>query len=74
MKRSRWKMYRIKVVGMVCGIGTLFQFGGCELGQISLTQTIDGREALISLFRGAIITPLDAFLTESLRNALGGDR
>jgi hypothetical protein len=53
------------------GLGTLlfaFPLGGCELDQITATSTVtlDTREVLISAIRGAILTPIDTFITDSV--------
>ena len=64
---------RMRLAAGVCGFGMLFQFGGCDLGTISLTQSISGREAIIALIRGAILTPIDALITEAVNDAFGGD-
>lgn len=53
--------------------GTMFQFGGCQLDQITTTTTLDGREVLIQLLRGAILNPIDAFITDRVNNLFDND-
>jgi hypothetical protein len=53
------------------GLGVLlFQlpFGGCEFDQITATSTVtlDAREVMISAIRGAILTPIDTFITNGV--------
>ncbi len=51
------------------GLGAmLFQFGGCEFSEITATSTVtlDTREVLISMIRGAILTPIDTFITNGV--------
>ena len=71
--RSRKMRVRATSVGWLCGLGTLFQLGGCDLGTINTTTTLDGREALIQLLRGAILGPIDAFITTAVNQVLGAD-
>lgn len=53
--------------------GVLFQFGGCDLGQITTTVTLDARDLLINVVRGAVLTPLDQFITDRINAAFGAD-
>ena len=73
--RSRKMSIRAKFVSLMGGLGVLCQFGGCELGTIttSTTTTLDGRDAVIQLIRGAILTPLDALITETVNDAFDSD-
>ena len=73
--RSRRLRIRVKSACLLCGLGTLCQFGGCELGTIttSSTTTLDGRDAIVQILRGAILTPLDVFITDSVNEAFGAD-
>ncbi len=71
--RSRIKKMRAKSVGLLCGLGVLCQFGGCELGTITTTMTLDGRDAIIQLIRGAILTPIDAFITNAVNDVFGDE-
>ena len=64
---------RAKSLGLLCGMGVLFQFGGCDLGTITTTQTMDGRVAIIQLIRGAILTPLDTVITDTVNDAFASD-
>jgi hypothetical protein len=62
MRRSR------KCLITVLTFGVLGQFGGCDLGTITTTTTLDGREVIISLVRSALINPLDAFITDRVND------
>lgn len=55
----------------IAAAGMLFQLGSCDMTEITVTTTttLDTREVFISLMRGAIITPIDDFLTDRI-NAL----
>ena len=64
---------RSKSLGLLCGVGILCQFGGCDLGTITTTQTMDGRVAIIQLIRGAILTPIDTFITNTVNDAFASD-
>ncbi len=50
--------------------GMMFQFGGCDLGEISVTSTttMDGRTIITSLLRSAIVTPFDNFVTDRVND------
>ena len=64
---------RKKSLGVLLGFGILCQFGGCDIGQVATTSTMDGRQVLISLVRGMILNPIDAFITDSINNLFGED-
>ena len=61
------------MVSAICAGGIVHQFGGCDIGAITTTTTVDGREALISLVRGAILAPIDAFITQAIYEAFDRD-
>ena len=52
----------------------VLQLGNCQLDDINVSSavTIDGRDALIGLIRGVILTPIDQFITNGV-NELFGD-
>lgn len=66
MKRPMSSRNRFKAMFVFASMGTLMQFGTCNIGQIPAATTIDGREALIALIRGAILTPIDAYITDTV--------
>lgn len=66
MKRRTRISTKLRTLALAGSMGTLLQFGACNIGQISASTTIDGREALIALIRGAILTPLDAYITDTV--------
>jgi hypothetical protein len=53
--------------------GTTFQFGGCNIADVTIPTTLAGRDLLITLVRGAILTPIDAFVTNAINNAFNND-
>lgn len=73
MMQFRGVKIRVKSAGLLCGMGILCQFGGCELGAITTAQTLDGRDAIIQLIHGAILTPIDAFITNAVNEAFDSD-
>jgi Sec-independent protein secretion pathway component TatC len=69
MKCKHWR----KFMAAMFSAGMLFQLpGGCNIGEITTvtTTTLNGRDVIISLVRSAIITPLDAVLTNWITNAV----
>ncbi len=62
---------RHRAVGLLCAGGMLFQFGGCEFGDITTSTTLNGREVITSLLRGAILTPIDQFITTAVNEFFG---
>ncbi len=60
-------------MGAVCSAGMLFQFGGCDVGSITTSVTLDGRSLLISLVRGAVLMPIDTLVTDAINNAFSND-
>ncbi len=71
--RFRSASTRAKVLGLLGGLGVVCQLGSCELGTITTSMTLDGRDAIIQLVRGAILTPIDAFITEAVNDAFDSD-
>lgn len=62
------RMLRRRTLSALCTFGFLFQFGGCDLGEITTTTTVDGRELIVSLLRGVILNPLDRFITSAVND------
>ncbi len=71
VRNRRWM--GTKTLGLICGLGTMCQFGGCDIGTITTTTTLDGRDAIIQLVRGVILTPIDALITDAINDAFGAD-
>ena len=69
MMQFRGMKFRAKSVGLLCSMGILFQFGGCDIGAITTSTTLDGRAAIIQLIRGAVLAPIDAFITNAVNEA-----
>ena len=55
-----------KALGAICSAGMMFQFSGCDVGQITTTSTVDARGAIIQLVRGAIVTPIETYVNAQL--------
>lgn len=53
--------------------GMMFQFGSCSIPDITIPTTLSGEEALITVIRGAILTPIDAAITAAVRGAFTND-
>lgn len=70
MHRSR---FHARVLGTALGAGMACQLGGCELGAVTTSVTLDGRELLVSVIRGALLQPLDAFVTGAINNLFDDD-
>lgn len=66
---------RRTTIATLLSASVVFQFGGCEFGELTTTSTttIDGRELLISLVRTAIIGPLDQLLNDAINEAFSDD-
>ena len=73
MKRLFDVKRRAERLALLCGLGIVCQFSGCELGTVTTTTTFDARDVIIQLIRGAVITPIDAFITNAVNDALGSD-
>ena len=69
---NNWKYVRkVKRKAGALMMGALlfaFPFGGCQIDQITTTTTLDGREVMISLIRGAVLSPIDAWITQGVND------
>lgn len=72
MQNLQRKM-RGTAIGGLLAMSTLFQFGGCNIGEVTATTTLDGREVIINLLRSAILSPIDAFITQQVNNLFDDD-
>lgn len=64
---NKKRMYgRRWLVGACCMAGTLCQFGGCDITEITTTVTVDGRQLLAGAIRSAVLAPLDAAITQAI--------
>ena len=70
MRRKNWRS-GLRKTAMMLSAGTVFQLGGCDFGQITVSQSINANDLVISVIRGAILNPIDAFLTQAVNDALG---
>lgn len=71
MKRVMSLQKRLSRWGALAGVGLVAQFGGCDLGTITTTTTVDARDAIVQLIRGALLTPIDAFITNAVNEVFG---
>ena len=71
--RGNLRRSRVRLMAGTLTFGTLLQFGGCQLGEVTATTTLDGREVIINLIRSAILTPLDAYITAQVNNLFEDD-
>jgi len=62
-------MKKLRTASILLGAGMVLQFPGCNIGEITASTTIDGRTAIISLLRGALLDPIDAALTNAINEA-----
>ena len=62
---------RVRRAAALLAAGAVFQLSGCDFGQITVSQTINANDLVISVIRGAILDPIDAFVTAAVDNALG---
>ncbi len=69
--RNKQIIRRARRLSAVLAAGTMFQAGGCNLGEITVTQTVSGADLIVSLIRGAILQPIDAFVTDAVNEAFG---
>lgn len=67
------KRFRRRAAVLTLAWGSLGQLGGCNFGQITTTTTLDGRELIISLFRAAVLTPIDQLITDTVNEVFGED-
>lgn len=72
MRLNHYRKYR-KMLSALCAGGMMLQLGSCDLGSITTTTTLNGRDAIIQLIRGAILTPIDALITNAVNQAFGDD-
>jgi hypothetical protein len=59
---------RTRAAGSLFAAATMYQLGGCDFGQITTTVTLDGSDFIVTLVRGAILTPLDNYITNAVNN------
>lgn len=69
--RGFQRLRSTKTAAIAALMGAVFQFGGCNLGEITTTSTVSVRELLINIVRGAVLAPIDQFVTDSINNAFG---
>jgi len=64
-------MRRAGRASALLAVGTAFQLGGCNFGEITVTQTVNGADLVASLVRGAILDPIDAYVTDAINQVFG---
>lgn len=71
MMNHRKTVRKVKQKAGVLVVGAMlfgFPWGGCQIDQITTTTTLDGREVMISLIRGAVLSPIDAWITQGVND------
>ena len=72
MRSIRTRLRR-KLFATACSGGMLLQLGSCDLGTVTVPVTLQGDELLITMVRGLILTPIDTFITNTIRGAFEDD-
>lgn len=57
---------RRRALAAICSAAFLCQAGSCQFDEITTTVTLNGRDVFVSLFRDAILGPIDAYVTEAI--------
>jgi hypothetical protein len=73
MSASLRRRLRSGVTALIySALGVQLAAGGCNLSDINVSSsvTLDPREVIISLIRGAILTPIDNAITQGVNEAL----
>ncbi len=52
----------------VMGVAFAFPFGSCNFDEFTVTTAVDPAGLLASVFRTAILTPIDEFVTNGINN------
>lgn len=73
MNRRREIVHRAKRLAVCATCGMMFQFGSCNFGTVTTPVTLDGAQLIVTLIRAAILTPLDAAITEFVTDAFRPD-
>ncbi len=69
--RGKRYMAGVRRATAILAAGMMFQLGGCDFGQITVTQTLNTNELVISVIRGAILDPINLFITGAVNDILG---
>lgn len=64
---------RRRALAAICSAAFLFQAGSCQFDEITTTVTLDGRDVFVTLFRDAILGPIDAYVTDAIDDFFGDD-
>jgi hypothetical protein len=64
---------RSAAVGLMCLAGTSFQLSGCQFNDITTSVTLSGQELIVTLIRGAILTPIDQAITAAVNDFFASD-
>lgn len=62
-----------RTMAALLSASVVFQFGGCELGEVTTTVTLDSEDLVISIIHDLIIDPLEQALTDAVTNAFDDD-
>ena len=65
---DRWSSRLRRKAAVVLGAGGMLfaAAGGCQFDQIPVASSVDSREVIIGLIRGALVNPFDAFITNGI--------
>lgn len=67
MSLRRWKGSTLRKCAVsVLGAGMLLQIGSCQLGDVTTTSTVAGRDLLLQFLRAFLIAPIDAALVNAV--------
>lgn len=76
MRKSNRAVRRMsRALALAATGGMVLHSGSCNLNDINVgsSVTVNGRDALISILRGVILTPIDEFITEGINEIVGDD-
>ncbi len=71
MTKASKRLHRFRRAAALAATGAVvLQLGNCRLDDINVSSavTINGQDALIALIRGAVLTPLDQFITNGIND------
>jgi len=57
---------RRRALAAFCSAAFLCQAGSCQFNDITTSVTLSGRDVFLTLFRDAILGPIDTYVTEAI--------
>ncbi len=73
MKRNTIHRMRSRTAKMLVAGAVLTQAGSCNFGEVSTSVTLSGQELIITLIRSAILSPIDAYVTNAVNEIFDND-